>query len=64
MADVLTSGEMSGKANEVALVHAKDAPFKRVLLVGLGERSKLTAGALARYAGTAVRYLGKRGVKS
>jgi leucyl aminopeptidase len=62
LADVLTSGEMSGKANEVALVHAKDAPFKRVLLVGLGERSKLTAGALARYAGTAVRYLGKRGV--
>jgi len=62
LADVVASGEMSGKANEVALVHAKASPFKRVLLVGLGERSKLTAGALAKYAGTAVRYLGKRGV--
>jgi leucyl aminopeptidase len=61
IADVLASGEIAGKANETSLVHAKDAPFKRVLVVGLGERAKLTASAIAKYAGTAVRYLGKRG---
>ncbi|HZW54030.1 MAG TPA: M17 family peptidase N-terminal domain-containing protein, partial [Candidatus Elarobacter sp.] len=61
IADVLSSGEIAGKPNETSLLHAKDAPFKRVLVVGLGERAKLTPSALAKYAGTAVRYLGKRG---
>jgi leucyl aminopeptidase len=63
LADVIAAGEIAGKPNEIALVHAKDAPFERVLAVGLGERAKLTASALAKYAGTAVRYLGKRGVE-
>jgi leucyl aminopeptidase len=62
IADVLASGEITGKTGETSLIHAKDAPFKKVLVVGLGDREKLTAGALAKYAGTAVRYLGKRGV--
>lgn len=60
--DVLASGEIAGKPNETSLVHAKETPFKRVLVVGLGEREKLTPAAVAKYAGTAVRYLGKRGV--
>jgi leucyl aminopeptidase len=63
IADVIASGEIAGKPNETSLVHAKDTPFKRVLVVGLGERDKFTASALAKYAGTAVRHLGKRGVK-
>ncbi|HEV2590814.1 MAG TPA: leucyl aminopeptidase, partial [Gaiellaceae bacterium] len=62
IADILAGGEISGKANETSLVHAKDAPFKRVLVVGLGERGTFNAAGLAKYAGTAVRYLGKRGV--
>jgi leucyl aminopeptidase len=62
LADIVASGEIGGKANETSLVHAKDAPFKRVLAIGLGEREKLTPSGLAKYAGTAVRYLGKRGV--
>ena len=64
IADILAGGEISGKANETSLVHAKDAPFKRVLVVGLGDRDKFNASALAKYAGTAVRYLGKRGIAS
>jgi len=64
IADVVASGEIAGKANETSLIHAKDAPFKRVLVVGLGERDKLTPSAFAKYAGTAVRYLGKRGVNA
>jgi leucyl aminopeptidase len=64
IADVLASGEIAGKPNETSLVHAKDQPFKRVLVVGLGERAKFTPSLLAKYAGTAVRHLGKRGVET
>ncbi len=64
IADVLANGELSGKPNETSLIHAKGAPFKRVLVVGLGERDKLKPSAVAKYAGTAVRFLGKRGATS
>ncbi|HTJ28249.1 MAG TPA: leucyl aminopeptidase [Candidatus Limnocylindria bacterium] len=63
IADVLATGEIAGKPNETSLLHSKDAPFKRVFVIGLGEREKLKPGALAKYAGTAVRYLGKRGIE-
>ena len=62
IADVLTSGEIKGKANELAFIHAKDQPFHRVLVVGLGESGKFEPQALARYAGAAVRNLGRRGI--
>ena len=62
LADVLSSGELKGKLAEVALVHAKDLPFRRVLMVGLGEADKLEPYMLARYAGAAVRYLSRRGI--
>ncbi len=64
LAEILASGEIKGKANEVALIHAKDLPVKRVLMVGLGDRAKFEPSALAKYAGTAVRHLGKRNVHS
>jgi len=61
IADVLSSGEIKGAANETALLHSTKAP-KRVLVVGLGEREKFELPSLAKYAGAAVRYLGKRNV--
>lgn len=64
LADVFASGELSGKPNEVALLHAKDQPYHRVLAVGLGDRAKFQPSALAKLAGTAVRYLGKRNAKA
>ena len=60
LTDVLESGEIAGKSNELAVVHAKDAPYRRVALVGLGDRGKFSPHLLARLAGTAVRTLGKR----
>jgi leucyl aminopeptidase len=60
LADVLESGEIAGKPNELAVVHAKNAPYRRVALVGLGDRAKFTPQSLAKFAGTAVRTLGKR----
>jgi leucyl aminopeptidase len=63
IADVLASGEIKGKLADCALLHAKDKPFQRVLIVGLGERKALEPSSLARYAGAAVRYLGKRNIR-
>ncbi len=62
LADVIASNEIGGKPNELAIVHAKDRPYHRVALLGLGDREKYTPGALAKLAGTAVRNLGKRNV--
>jgi leucyl aminopeptidase len=63
IADVLTSGEIKGAANETALLHANTQTTKRILVVGLGDRAKFNPTSLAKYAGTAVRYLGKRNIK-
>jgi leucyl aminopeptidase len=60
LADVLASGEIAGKPNELSLVHANGAPYRRVALIGLGDRAKFTPNALAKFTGTAVRSLGKR----
>ncbi len=61
--EVLSSGEIKGKLSELALVHAHDKPYKRVLLIGLGDADKFEPWMLGRYAGTAVRYLGRRNVR-
>jgi leucyl aminopeptidase len=60
--EVLDSGEIKGKLAEVVLLHTKEQPFRRVLAVGLGEAEKFELSLLARYAGAAVRYLGRRNV--
>lgn len=63
LAEVLSSGEIKGKLCELTLVHAHGKSYKRVLLVGLGEADKFQPWMLARYAGSAVRYLGRRNVR-
>ena len=63
IADVLATKEIKGASGELVLLHAAQQP-KRVLVVGLGEREKFKPSALAKYAGAAVRYLGKRNVTS
>ena len=62
--ELIASEEITGKAGDVALVHASDSGVRRILAVGLGERKTFKANDLVKFAGTAVRYLGKRGVKS
>jgi leucyl aminopeptidase len=61
--EVLSSGEIKGKLSELALVHAHDKSYKRVLLVGLGDSAKFEPWMLARLAGAAVRYLGRRNIR-
>ncbi|HEY9085121.1 MAG TPA: leucyl aminopeptidase [Candidatus Tyrphobacter sp.] len=64
LADAVQSGETKGKLGETVLIHAKELPFRRVLAVGLGERAAFEPFVLARYAGTAIRTLGRKGVEA
>jgi leucyl aminopeptidase len=63
IAEALASKEIRGGLGEHVLVYAKDAPYRRVLAVSLGDRAKFEASFLARFAGAAVRYLGRRNVE-
>ena len=62
LAEVLKSGEFKASSNEVVLFHADAGRVRRVLAIGLGDRAKFETHALAKYAGTAARYLGRRGM--
>ena len=63
IADALAIGDVRGKQGEHVLVYAKDRPFRRVLAISLGEQKSFEPHFLARYAGSAVRYLGRRNVE-
>jgi leucyl aminopeptidase len=62
IADALSTEEIKGKFGEHVLVHAKDLPFHRVMVIGLGDAGAFEPAMLGRYAGIAVRYLGRRNV--
>ncbi|HEV3158155.1 MAG TPA: leucyl aminopeptidase [Candidatus Baltobacteraceae bacterium] len=62
--DLYSSGEIAGKSGERAFLHTVDRSIKRVLVIGLGEREKFEASTLVRYAGAAVRHLGKLNIHS
>jgi len=60
-----TSGEVSGKAGEINLVHQPAGyQARRVLLMGAGKSEKFTAPDLRRLVGTAVRFLKAKSVTS
>jgi leucyl aminopeptidase len=63
---VLDSGEMKGKEGETAYVHLsrEGVKAKRLLLVGGGERDEYKAEQVLEMAGTAVRFLRSKNVKS
>jgi leucyl aminopeptidase len=64
LAALVTSGELTGKALELVLLHyPQGLEAKRLLLVGAGKREKFAVGDLRKIAGTAARYLKSRGVK-
>ena len=64
-ADLLGSGEVSGKALETNLLHKPaNLKAKRLLLVSGGSAKKFSSYDLRRAAGTAVRTLKGRGIRS
>jgi len=59
-----TSGELTGKALEMTLVHTpRGLQAARLLLVGAGKREKFDTAVLRRIAGAALRHLKSRSVK-
>ena len=64
-AEVIASGELSGKSCETTLLHhPAGLKAKRLLILGGGKAAKFTQFDLRRLAGTAVRALKSRGLRS
>jgi leucyl aminopeptidase len=64
LASLVESGELTGKALELVLVHfPAGLGAQRLLLVGAGKRDKFETADLRKIAGTALRYLKSHGVK-
>jgi leucyl aminopeptidase len=63
-AEVIREGDVTGKSCEITMLHQPKLKAKRLLLIGGGKASKLTASDLRKLAGTAVRALKPRGIRS
>src|SRR6202050_1118618 len=64
LASLVESGELTGKALELVLVHfPAGLGAHRLLLLGAGQGDKFETGDLRKIAGTALRYLKSHGVK-
>ncbi|MGA7225760.1 MAG: M17 family peptidase N-terminal domain-containing protein, partial [Candidatus Acidiferrales bacterium] len=64
LAALASSGELTGKALELVLVHFPEGlDAKRLLLVGAGKPGKFSVSDLRKISGAALRHLKSRGVK-
>src|SRR5215813_3436060 len=64
-ADVIASGEITGKSLETTLLHKPSGvKTKRLLLLGGGKSKKFSASDLRKLAGVAVRSLKSKGIRS
>ncbi len=64
-AEIISSGEVTGKSLETTLLHQPaKLKAKRLLLLGGGQAKKFTAADLRRLTGAAVRALKSRGMRS
>jgi leucyl aminopeptidase len=64
-AEVISSGEVSGKTLETTLLHhPASMAAKRLLLLGGGKSKNFTVSELRRLAGTAARFLKPKGIRS
>lgn len=66
VSSVIESGELKGKEGETAYLHltGENRGFKRLLLIGVGERADYLAAQVSQLAGTAIRFLTSRHVKT
>jgi leucyl aminopeptidase len=61
---VLNRGDISGKNGETVLLHLFDSGIQRILLVGLGEKNKLSAKNYRKALSSAVSFLKKSAIKT
>lgn len=64
LSNIVSRGDISGKNGETVMCHLFDSAIQRILLVGLGEKSKLTAKNYRKALSSAVNYLKKTPIKS
>jgi leucyl aminopeptidase len=65
VADLITSGEITGKAYETVLLHRPQGlKAKRLLVIGGGKAKTFSHAEVRRAAGTAVRFLKPKSIKS
>ena len=65
LADLRTSGEFTGKLYEMAVLHRPQGlSAKRLVLIGGGKRDKFSSVEVRRIAGTLVRSLKPKGIRS
>src|SRR3989440_3347922 len=66
IAEAINSEELTGKENETAYFHVNDGKlkFKRLLLVGCGERDSYKSAQVTQMAGTATRFLRGKNVQN
>jgi len=63
-ADLISSGEVSGKIFETVMLHApRGLKAKRLLIIGGGKAKNFSAYELRKAAGTAVRFLKPKGIR-
>jgi leucyl aminopeptidase len=63
--EILASGEINGKILESAMLYRpQGTKAKRLLIIGGGKADKFTPNELRKIAGTAVRYLKPKGIRS
>ncbi len=64
LASLVASGEITGKALEIAMIHFPEGlAAQKLLLIGAGKPDKFNVSDLRKIAGTALRQLKSRGVK-
>ncbi|HUE84020.1 MAG TPA: leucyl aminopeptidase [Pyrinomonadaceae bacterium] len=66
VSSVIEAGELKGKEGETAYLHltGENRGFRRLLLIGVGERADYRAAQVSQFAGTAIRFLNSRHVKT
>lgn len=64
LSNIVNRGDISGKNGEIVMCHLFDSAIQRILLVGLGEKSKLTGKNYRKALSVAVNYLKKTPIKS
>jgi leucyl aminopeptidase len=65
LADVVASGDLTGRSLETTLLHApKGLKAKRLLVIGGGKAPKFSADEVRKIAGTAVRFAKSKNLKS
>src|SRR5947209_10565208 len=65
VADLITSGEVTGKIFETVMVHRPQGlKARRLLLIGGGKAKNFSAYELRKLAGTAVRFLKPKSIRS